>query len=147
MSGPNFVSQFARDSVRRRTAASMTAIIEILRGSLSTLDPATGLVGGMTDVSRVYRGPARIRSVTNGGTVDLGGGQIATRDTIVSIPMTSPKMPHRDDLIRVLNDLPADADLNTRIFRVLDADGGGLFGDARRMGCSGWLQSRYWGTQ
>lgn len=137
-------SDFARASVRLRTTMGMTAMIQVLRGTLGTLDPDTGLVGGLQDSQTVYRGLARIRTVGQPAPVSIGGGEIAMRDTIISIPMTAPKVPHRDDLVRVLSDTPADTDLNTRIFRVLGADGGGMFGDARRISCSGWYQSRYW---
>lgn len=142
--GWTLASAFAKASVTLRTGQGMTCQIQVLRGSLGTLDPTTGLVGGLTGASTVYSGPARIRTVSGGSTINLGGGEIAVRDTIISIPMSA-AVPRRDDLISVVSG-DDDTDLDTRIFRVLGADGGGLFGDARRMSCAGWYQSRYWGT-
>ncbi len=138
------ISSSDRDEVRRFTndPTHMASQIVVLRGSLGTLDTATGLVGGLSGAETVYSGKARIRPLSQPTPVSLGGGEIAQRDTVISIPIDAP-VPHRDDLIRVVSD--DDVDLDTRIFRVLGADGGGIFGDARRVGCSGWYQNRYWG--
>lgn len=137
-------SGLSRAAVRRRVEQAMTYRIAILRGALGELDVETGLVGGITDVNLVYRGPARIRTVRGGGTISVGGGEVAQRDTIISIPIDSPNVPVRDDLVQVVTDGGADAYLDTRIFRILSVDGGSLYGDARRMECSGWYQSRQW---
>lgn len=137
-------STMARAAVRRRIEGAMSYRILISRGTLGQLDETTGLVGGITDANTVYRGPARIREVTGSGVVDLGGGEIAQRSAIISIPISSPNIPVRDDLVQVIDDGDADRTLDTRVFRVLEVDGGGLFGDARRMTCSGWFQSRWW---
>jgi hypothetical protein len=139
------VSDFARNLVRSRVELAMVCQITILRGKLGLLDPSTGKVSGLTDAVTVYEGKARVRAIANGQSVDLGGGEIVIRDTTISIPIGS-GMPFRDDLVTVTDGGP-DFDLSTRIFRVLGASGGGLFGDARRMSASGWLQSRYWGEQ
>lgn len=138
---------FVRQQVRNFTEGNMRASIEILRGSLGTLDPVTGLVGGLSGSERVYRGKARIRTVNGTGTASIGGGEINTRSTTISIPITVNAQIHADDLVRVLQDDESDVTLDTRIFRVMDVDGGGFFGDARRMSCVGWYESRYWGTQ
>lgn len=137
-------SSYARAAARRRIEAAMSYRILISRGTLAQLDETTGLVGGVTDVNTVYRGRARIREVSGNGTVDLGGGEIATRSAIISIPIDSPNIPVRDDLVEVIDDGDADRTLDSRIFRVLNVDGGGLFGDARRLTCSAWNKSRWW---
>lgn len=145
----SLVSTFQRQMVRDYTEGNMTSLIQILRGSLGAFDPATGRVGGLTSTSNVYGGTdgakARIRTVGGAGVVSVGAGEIDTRQVIISIPMTA-TIPHRDDVVRVVSD-GADTDLNTRIFRVLDVDGGSFFGDARRLTCVGWFSSRYWGPQ
>lgn len=140
------VNSFTRRVVRQRVEAMMLARIVISRGSLGTLDTTRGTVGGLTDGNTVYRGKARVRTVGNAGTISVGGGEIAIRRTIISIPIDSP-IPHRDDLVQVLTDDEADRNLDTRIFRVMSVEGGSLFGDARRMEAVGWYESRYWGKQ
>ena len=137
-------SALARALVRRRTQAQMTCRIVVLRGALGVLDPGSGQVGGITGARTVYAGRARIRTVAPAGTIGVGDAQVDVRSTVISIPIASP-VPHRDDLVRV--DEAGDLDLDTRIFRVTDVDGGGAFGDARRLYCTAWHESRYWGAQ
>lgn len=137
-------SALARRLVRGRAQAQMVSTVTILRGALGVLDPATGQVGGVRSASTVYVGMARIRSVEPQGVVAVGGGEVDVRRTVVSIPIGSP-VPRRDDLVRV--DTDSDVDLATRFLRVTDVDGGGLFGDARRLYCTGWHESRSWGQQ
>lgn len=137
---------FARSLVRRRVEAQMLSTITVLRGNLGTLNPTTGMVGGLTGATTVYAGKARIRTVSGAGVINVGGGEIDQRSTVISIPISSP-VPHRDDLVLIGEDDEADPDLDTRIFRVMEVDGGSYFGDARRLSCTGWLSSRYWGEQ
>lgn len=139
-----YPSSLTRAAVRRRVEQAMGSIILISRGTLGELDPVTLLVGGITAANTIYDGPARIRTVNGADTVSLGGGEIAVRNTIISIPMSVTAVPRRDDLVQVISDSGSDADLDSRVFRVLDVDGGGFFGDARRLGCAGWYQSRWW---
>lgn len=128
----------------------MTSTIQVLRGQLGTLDPATGTVGGLAGAEVVYGGssggPARIRTLRS-GVVSVGPGVQVVRRALISIPISAVREPHADDLVLVLSaDADAD-DLNTRVFRVTGVDAGGLFGDARRMEVEGWYSSRYWGQQ
>lgn len=140
------LSPAGRAMVRRRVEAQMRAQINVLRGNLGTLNPTTGLVGGLASAITVYSGNARIRTVAGASVIQVGGGEIDQRTTLISIPITS-AMPQRDDLVQVVNDDLADPDLDTRIFRVMEVEGGSLFGDARRMSCTGWYESRYWNKQ
>lgn len=139
-------SRFTRDLVRRRTEAAMKGKIVVLRGQLATMDPDTLIVGGLTDVLCVYKGKARIRTVVGAGTLEVSGGTIALRSTIISIPQGSAQ-PHVDDAVVIGVDDFADADLDTRIFRVTEVDGGQLLSDTTRFNVTGWYESRYWGQQ
>jgi hypothetical protein len=139
------ISAFQRSQVQAYAEGNMTARIQVLRGQLGAFDEATGRVGGLSGAKVVYAGKARIRTVGGAGVVSVGAGEIDTPQVIISIPMDAP-LPHRDDVVRVLR-AEADGDLAARIFRVLDVDGGSLFGDARRLTCVGWFNSRQWGPQ
>ncbi len=140
------VSPLARALVRRRVEAQMLATITILRGALGTLNPTTGLVGGLASAVTVYTGKARIRSVTGSGVIDVGGGEIDQRSTVISIPIAA-TAPRRDDLVVIGQDDAADAELDTRIFRVMEVDGGGYFGECTHLNCTGWYSNRLWGAQ
>lgn len=141
---PATVSDLARRAVRTRTEAMMTATVRITRGSANVFDPDTGELAGGAGGSTVYAGKARIRTVS-GQAENLGDGMVDAVTTLISIPIASP-VPHRDDLVTVLDDSVADIDLSNRVFRVLEVEGGSLFGDARRMSCSAFAPSRYWGS-
>jgi hypothetical protein len=142
----NFITDRTIQMVRNRTLQAMTASIMILRGDLGVLNPTTGKVSGLENSIEVYKGAARIRTINGGTSPDGVGGYVVIRNTIVSIPMPS-AVPHADDLVLVIADDNADPDTDTRIFRVKEVEGGSLFGDARRMTCEGWHDSRYWGHQ
>lgn len=124
----------------------MKARIVIIRGTLGTMDPDTLVVGGLTDTTEIYRGKARIRTVRGDGTLEVSGRLIPVRSVVISIPIES-QVPHVDDCVIIRNDDLADNDLDTRIQRILEVDGGAFFGDARRMTVEGWYESRYWGKQ
>lgn len=135
-----------RNLVRRRVEAAMKAKIVIIRGDLATMDPETLIIGGIENAEYIYRGKARIRTVTAAGTLQVSDQTIPLRSVIMSIPIDS-SVPHVDDCVIVGIDDLADADLDTRIFRILEVDGGTLFGDGRRFTTQGWYESRYWGKQ
>lgn len=126
----------------------MNSLIMIRRGALGGLDPTTGLVGGLTSSTVIYKGKARIRLITPGGSVP-SPDPIVLRDAIISIPINSP-VPHKDDVVVVAttnkdsDGTEADINIDARAFRVMDVDGGGYFGDARRMTCCSWYPSRTW---
>lgn len=124
----------------------MKARIVIIRGELGTMDPDTLTVGGLRNVDTIYSGKARIRTVTGQGTVETTQGTIPLRSVLMSIPIDS-AVPHVDDCVIVGVDDLADADLDTRIFRIVEVNGGEFFGDARRFSTTGWYESRYWGKQ
>ena len=142
-------SPLARRKVREYAEGNMNAQITILRGALTALDPATGLVGGLAGATTVYTGKARIHTVSSSGNQQVEGGPIAKRDAVISIPIDSP-VPFVDDLITVQkanldsDATEADVDLDTRVFRIIGVDGGTYFGDARRMDCSQLYSSRDW---
>lgn len=130
----------------------MTSQITIIRGPLSRLDPDTGLVSGLANATTIYKGKARIALVSGAGTTDNSGAPIDGRVATISIPMSTSAVPYRDDVITVQVDSAmgvgneADADLDNRVFRVLDVDGGTFFGDARRISCASFFPSRGWGS-
>lgn len=142
-------SGLARRLVRRRTESQMNSYITVLRGALGTLNATTGVVGGLGSATVIYAGKARIHTVSGAGPVTNSGGPIEQRTAIVSIPMNA-AIPHRDDVItvRTANRDPdqseSDYDLDPRVFRVLEVDGGAYFGDARRLSCCQSHDSRYW---
>jgi uncharacterized protein DUF6093 len=142
-------SAMSRRLVRRYAEAHMNAQITILRGVLTALDPATGLVAGLTGAATVYQGKARIHEVSGGGSTDNSDAPDSTRTAVISIPIGAP-IPHTDDLITVQGTnvdsdaSESDADLDTRAWRITGVDGGTFFGDARRMSCTQTFNSRYW---
>lgn len=142
-------SALLRRMVRKSTESQMNSHITILRGAVSALNTTTGLVGGLSGATTIYTGKARIHTVAGSGPIQNAGGPIDTRRTIISIPIDS-AVPFRDDLITIQSTnrdsdgSESDANLDTRIFRVLDVDGGSYFGDARRMTCTQFYDSRYW---
>lgn len=138
-------SPFTRNIVQRRVLAAMKATITIIRGSLGVMDPDTLEVGGLENVETIYSGMARIKTVRGDGTVTISNRTIPIRSVEVSIPITAPA-PHVDDCIVVGVDDLADADLDTRILRIIEVQGGSFFGDARRMTVDSWYESRYWGA-
>jgi hypothetical protein len=130
--------------VRKRVERGFASQLQILRGNLGVLDPLTGYVGGLEDAQTVYDGPGRVR-VLAGMPVAVGPGQQAVRRVTVSVPIAvSPRV---DDLVKITATDAADQNLTSRILRVVEVDGGGLFGDARRMTTESWFESRYWGQQ
>lgn len=137
------VTPLARALVRSRVEAQMSATVTILRGTLGTLNPATGVVYGITGAQTIYSGKARIHTVSGEGSISLAAGQIDQRQTVVSIPWDAP-MPQRDDIVLVGTDDLADPDLDNKALRVIEVSGGTAFGDARRLSCTAWGDSRYW---
>lgn len=131
--------------VTKRIEQQMLATVTIYRGQLGALDTTTGRVGGLTNATTIYSGKARIWTMSGSGVVTLGEGTVDTRSTIVSIPLSARPLPARDDLVLIGDDNLSDADLDTRALRVLDVDGGGLIGAARKLTCTGYYPSRYWG--
>lgn len=140
------VSNLSRQLVRRQTVQAMTALVKIVRPGGDGYDPDTNRFS-VSEFTTVYRGKARIRTVGDGGVISVGGAEIVTRRCTVSIPIETAVLPHRDDILQVLDDSAADQDLTTDSLRILGVDGGGLFGDARRMSAIGWYPSTYWGKQ
>lgn len=141
------VTPFARAKVRESVQRFMTTPITILRGDLGTFDEATGMVGGLDNVKTIYAGGARVHTITGQGGVVAGDGEFDTRQTIISVPWDTKPVPSRDDLVVVGTDNVADIELTGEVYRVMEVEGGGLFGDARRLSCVGWHPSRYWGQQ
>lgn len=133
---------FASALVTKRVEMAMTSTVQILRGDLGGLDETTLLVTGLTNATTIYQGKAHIHSVNGAGIIPIGETNVDTRTVQISIPLTAP-VPHRDDLVKVVND--GDPDLPNRIFRVMDLQAGGLLNAFHQMTCQGWFESRYWG--
>lgn len=141
----SFIDDVDRTTAREFAETNMIQAGTVERGSLGGFNPVTLKTGGMTDATTVYEGKMRVRLLSTGEVVELGGGEVVERDAIISIPITA-DLPNRDDLVTVTDGGP-DPTLATRKFRVLGADGGGIFGDSRRMSCQSFLPSRQGGVQ
>lgn len=133
---PTLVAQ-----VRQFVEGNMGSQVKVVRGARGQFDPATGLVGGLADVRAIYLGPARIRSMS-GSTVVIGEATVDTAQTVITIPIAAP-MPHRDDLVLVLDNV--DLEVATRTFHVDSVESSGFWADAHRMTCSTWVESSRWG--
>ena len=139
------VSDRLRAVVDRYTAGNMNATVRVLRGSLGALDPVTNQMAGLNVATTLYSGPARVHPVAGLGPLEVGGGVVDERQATISIPMDAP-VPNRDDLV-IVDAEPQDADLVGSTWRVLQVDGGGMFGNRRGLFCQSWHPSRYWGQQ
>lgn len=148
------VPQAAIDMVRAYTEGNMDGLVTVLRGGPGVLNKTTGVVGGVADAVQIYGDPvtagqigtigakARVHPVSGQGTIALGPGQIDQRQTVVSIPWLAP-MPQRDDIVLIRSGGQDNTLVGTAL-RVTEVDGGGLFGDARRMSCTMFGKSSYW---
>lgn len=131
--------------VTRYAEGNMTNQVNLLRGVLGGLAPADGTVAGIVSPTLLYTGKARVHPVAGFGPLEVGGGIVDERQATISIPMSA-AVPNRDDLIEVL-DGGGDSDLEHEFWRVVQVYGGGFFNEARRMFCTSWHPSRYWGQQ
>lgn len=127
------------------TAAHMAQAGTISRAAGGeTFDPSKGIYSG-GDRDLIYEGPMRVRVLSTGQSIETGGGELTERDAIISIPV-SDVLPHRDDIL-VCTDGGPDPTLNNRTFRILGVDGGGIFGDARRLSCQSFIPNAQGGVQ
>jgi hypothetical protein len=140
-----FISPYSRKLVTKRAEAQMLSTVLIQRGDLGETDPLTGVVGGIVNPTTIYSGKARVYPVS-GAAVSIGDGMIDMRTTTISIPMSAP-VPKRDDIVTITSDDLSDQDLDSRTFRITEVDGGGYIGAARRLTCTSFYPSRYWGEQ
>lgn len=145
------ISEYAKARVRAYTEGNMDGLVTILRGGRGELNKVTLEVSGLAGAQTIYDddeqtgagGKARVHKVTGQGSVSVAGaGNIDMRQVIVSIPFAS-QMPRRDDVVLV-RDSGEDQDLTGATLRVVEVDGGGAFGDARRMSCTLWGKSPRW---
>lgn len=120
----------------------MRDTVLIQRGQLDVLDPVTGLVGGLLNPTLVYQGIGRIRTISE-ATVNLGGGEIVTRTTVASIPVTA-GVPRRDDQLTVLSSA-SDPQMVNWSFRVLTVAEAGLLAPSRQLTLEGLGPNRLWG--
>jgi hypothetical protein len=141
-----YASTYTRRLVKKRVEEQMLSTVKILRGQLGGFDETTGIGGGIANSTIVYQGRARVWGVNGSGVINVGEGTIDTRQTYVSYPIDSP-VARRDDIVVILQDDLSDTDLDGRVFRVLDVDGGGYIGAARKLTCTSFYPSRYWGEQ
>lgn len=135
------VSDYARRYVRDRAQAHMNCTIILSRHRDGLLDPDSGLYTADTG-KVIYRGKARIWDSTTGAIINVGEADLATTATYCSIPFDS-EMPRVDDLIRVIS-APVDGALESRGFRVMNVDGGGLIRATRRMQITALAENRSW---
>lgn len=138
----NALLEDARRHVRAYAESNMDGHVTISRGGRGVLDKATGRVSGMSGATTVYDGIARLHTVSGQGSISVGQGEVDTRSVTVSIPWSA-DLPQRDDVVLFV-DGGADQTMNGRAGRVVEVDGGGYFGDARRMQCVVWGTSEYW---
>jgi hypothetical protein len=113
-------------------------------GAQPTFNRATATWSNPED-EVLYEGPARVYSVSNGGSLSVGDEPTyysATRVSIDDLPEGS-KMPRRDDLVQVLANAEAEAGgVVGRVFRVDDVELGGLLTAGITMSVSGVAPSR-----
>ena len=156
------ISPYARQRVREYVEGNMDGLVTVVRGKRGGLDPVTGNVKGLVITGVVYGGAgvtvdnvdadaggkARVHLVAGQGTVSNGPGEFDMRQVTISIPFSADpqSMPRRDDVVLIRSG-GQDGELNGQTARVLSADGGGLFGEARRMQCTLWGRSEYWTSQ
>jgi hypothetical protein len=140
-----FLLDDARAHVRAYTESNMDGQVIVRRGGRGALDTTTGVVSGMAGATEVYNGKARLHLVAGQGAISIGPGQFDQRAVTISIPWASP-LPQQDDVVEVVSG-GADQTMNGVALRVIEVEGGGLFGDARRMQCVAWGYSEYWTGQ
>jgi hypothetical protein len=141
-----FLLDDARRHVRAYAESNMDGHVTIRRGGRGQLDKQTGLVSGMVGATVVWDGIARLHLVSGQGSISVGAsGGFDQRAVTVSIPWAA-ALPQQDDVIEVI-DGGADQTMNGVALRVVEVEGGGLFGDARRMQCVAWGRSQYWTAQ
>jgi hypothetical protein len=87
-------------------------------------------------------GKARVHKVTGQGSLSNGPGEYDLRQVIVSIPWAA-TLPRQDDII-LIRDGGVDKTLNGSVLRIVEVEGGGAFGDARRLSCTLQGYSEYW---
>lgn len=135
------VSDYARRYVRDRAQAHMNCTIILSRHRDGLLDPTSGLYTADTG-KVIYRGIARIWDSTTGAIINVGEADLVTTVTYCSVPFDA-AMPRVDDLVRVVTS-PSDDTLETRGFRVMNVDGGGLMRATRRMQITALAENRSW---
>lgn len=138
---PRPVSAYASAYARRRVQSYMTATGRILRMGALSEDQVTGVVSSGVPTT-LYTGKMRIWSVSASGVLVLGEADIDTRTTYVTIPFAT-VVPRTDDIV-IVDDFGSDEDLETKTFRVIGVDGGGLTRASRRLTVVAWQQSREW---
>lgn len=132
--------QLAADMVHKRVQMAMISTVQISRGDISGLDQTTLQVGGITNSTVFYQGPAHIHNVVPAGTLSVGQAPFPVRSVQISIPIASPT-PDRDDILQVIED--SDPDVQGRTFRITDVDVGGLISDCHTLTCQGYFEFRY----
>ena len=135
------ISDVARTKVRTRAEEQMCDTVTIYRGDIGLMNTSTGMMSGITNVSTIYTGIARIHVMSGTGTIAIGAGTVAQQQTVVSIPISAPKT-HRDDVVVV--NTAIDANQEGRAYRVLEVTGAGSFYPVRQHTCSAWAASRFW---
>ena len=131
--------------VRDRVREHMKANISIYRHpDTVTFDDMTGMVS-IPARSVQYTGIARIWSVNTGTPAIIGDVEVSTSSTNISVPIDD-FLPEKDDVV-VVNSNPGDTSITGKAFRVINVDGGGLIGGARRMQCVALADSAEWEEQ
>lgn len=135
------VSKYARNYVRARAVAHMDCQVVLSRHRDGYLDQSSGLYTADTGTV-IYKGIARIWDSNTGTIINVGEADLATTATYCSIPFDS-EVPRVDDLLRVVS-ASIDTALETRGFRVVGVDGGGLTRATRRMQITALAENRSW---
>ncbi len=138
---PRPISAYASRYARDRAEVYMTAVGRILRMGAPTEDPDT-LVFSSGAGTTLYNGKMRIWAVNSSGVLMLGEGEIDTRQTFISIPFAA-VVPRNDDIV-VVDDFGGDENLESRAFRIIGVDGGGLTRASRRLTVVSWHEIREW---
>lgn len=124
------ITAYARNYVRRKATAQMTATCRIERVEGPTVDPATlrATSGARTTI---YEGRCRVWEVTGGGTFMVGEEEYGLQNTNLSIPWDADPVPRKDDEGVILTS-PYDPDMVGRRFQINDTAKAGDLRATRR---------------
>lgn len=129
---------------RTYAESNMTAEVYIWRPDVPELDPGTGVLTATVETG-VYRGKARIYTVSGPMPMGIGDESQEFQTTYASIPISTADgitNPRPDDVLEVT--AHPDPLMVGRHFRVRDVDAGGQMPAVRRMELIGAEAGEHW---
>lgn len=129
--------------LRRYAESNMHYRVRITRMNDPVLDQDSGTLTASPE-EEIYRGQARIYTVSGPVQYELGDEAQFFSTSYVSIPMEDDwPDPHRDDVVEVIEAID-DPSLLGRKFKVTDVESGGQLAARRRMSVVGLQESHSW---